>query len=346
MAKKERSLKYIKPNLQRLTENLNLQSKSTTKEERANMPGGENYPYDPKSGKYVKIGEAEPWTPPETPETTTAPPPPTMKGKGGKDIDISGSFSMSDFATPEDYEQAKRKAQSFAYGGAYAQEIQQQQAQFEAQQLAGQVGQFQQLGVEPTGLNFGQAATTGVVSGIPKALSWIGSAAVGGAAIGSKVGTSAGPVGIGAGALIGAAVGVLGGISGAMIGDLKSQRTDTTNAQKRVLDEGKQNLNDWATLAAADPANRALYIKNFNQQLALIDQAYRQMKLDTSRDVAKFETALPDLAEFEAFYMAQGERDFLVARMYQSLGVMQDPDYSYQMQELATRRGMYPNGTA
>jgi hypothetical protein len=123
-----------------------------------------------------------------------------------------------------------------------------------------------------------------------------------------------------------------------MISNFKSQRTDTTNAQKRVLVEGKQNLNDWATLAAADPANRALYIKNFNQQLALIDQAYRQMKLDTSRDVAKFETALPELAEFEAFYMAQGERDYLVAKMYRSLGVMQDPDYSYQLQELANRR--------
>jgi hypothetical protein len=219
--------------------------------------------------------------------------------------------------------------------------MQQQQAEIQAQQLAGQVGQFQQLGVEPTGLDVGQAATQGIVWAIPRALSF----AATGAAAGALGGSAFAGVGAVPGAIIGAVGGFVSGITSSMISNFKSQRTDTTNAQKRVLHEGKQNLNDWATLAAADPANRSLYIKNFNQQLALIDQAYRQMKLDTSRDVAKFETALPDLAEFEAFYMAQGERDYLVAKMYRSLGVMQDPDYSYQLQELATRRGMYPNGT-
>lgn len=279
---------------------------------------------------------------PKVAEAPTAPPPPTMTGKGGKEIDISGSFSMDDFLTKEDYEQAKKRAESFAYGGAYAKGIQEKQAAFEAQQLARQVGQFQQLGVEPTRLDVGQAATQGIVGAIPKALGF----AATGAAAGALGGTAVLPgVGTAGGAVIGAVAGFVSGLASSMISNFKSQRTDTTKAQKRVLDEGKQNLNDWATLAAADPANRALYIKNFNQQLALIDQAYRQMKLDTSRDVAKFETALPELAEFEAFYMAQGERDYLVAKMYQSLGVMQDPDYSYQLQELATRRGMYPNGT-
>ena len=277
----------------------------------------------------------------EAPEAPTAPPPPTMTGKGGKEIDISKPFSNKDFLTKEDYEQAKRRAESFVYGGAYAKGIQEkqaafeaQQAAFEAQQLAGQVGQFQQLGVKPTGLDVGQAATQGIVGAIPRALSFAAS----GAAAGALGGSAFAGVGAVPGAIIGAVGGFVSGITSSMISNFKSQRTDTINAQKRVLVEGKQNLNDWATLAAADPANRYLYIKNFNQQLALIDQAYRQMKLDTSRDVAKFETALPDLAEFEAFYMAQGERDYLVAKMYQSLGVMQDPDFSYQMQELANRR--------
>ncbi len=278
-----------------------------------------------------------------TPKVAEAPPTPTQNIYKG--VDISKSFSNKDFLTKEDYEQAKKRAELMVLKGSPSTEqlIQQQQAQFEAQQLAGQVGQFQQLGVEPTGLDVGQAATQGIVGAIPKALGF----AATGAAAGALGGTAVLPgVGTAGGAAIGAVAGFVSGLASSMISNFKSQRTDTTNAQKRVLDEGKQNLNDWATLAAADPANRALYVANFNQQLALIDQAYRQMKLDTSRDVAKFETALPDLAEFEAFYMAQGERDFIVAKMYQSLGVMQDPDYSYQMQELATRRGMYPNGTA
>jgi len=277
-----------------------------------------------------------------TPKVAEAPPTPTQNIYKG--VDISKPFSSKDFLTKEEYEQAKKRAELMVLKGSPSTEqlIQQQQAQFEAQQLAGQVGQFQQLGVEPTGLDVGQAATQGIVWAIPRALSF----AATGAAAGALGGSAFAGVGAVPGAIIGAVGGFVSGITSSMISNFKSQRTDTTNAQKRVLVEGKQNLNDWATLAAADPANRALYIKNFNQQLALIDQAYRQMKLDTSRDLAKFETALPDLAEFEAFYMAQGERDFLVAKMYQSLGVMQDPDYSYQMQELATRRGIYPNGTA
>ena len=277
-----------------------------------------------------------------TPKVAEAPTTPTQNIYKG--VDISKPFSNKDFLTKEDYEQAKRKAELMVLKGSPSTEqlMQQQQAQMEAQQLARQVGQFQQLGVEPTGLDVGQAATQGIVGAIPKALGF----AATGAAAGALGGTAVLPgVGTAGGAVIGAVAGFVSGLASSMISNFKSQRTDTTNAQKRVLDEGKQNLNDWATLAAADPANRALYIKNFNQQLALIDQAYRQMKLDTSRDVAKFETALPDLAEFEAFYMAQGERDYLVAKMHQSLGVMQDPDFSYQLQELATRRGMYPNGT-
>ncbi|KKK79005.1 hypothetical protein LCGC14_2837830, partial [marine sediment metagenome] len=59
---------------------------------------------------------------------------------------------------------------------------------------------------------------------------------------------------------------------------------------------------DWVTLARADPSKRMEYLAKFNMQLALINQSFRQMKLDTSRDVAKFETALPNLAEFNTFY--------------------------------------------
>jgi len=122
-----------------------------------------------------------------------------------------------------------------------------------------------------------------------------------------------------------------------MISNFKSQRRDTTTAQQRVLDEGKQNLNDWSTLAKNDPANRAYYLAQYNKQSAQINQAYRQMKLDTSRDVTKFETALPNLAEFEAFYSQGGERDALDNEMKNSL-LAQAPE-GYDMMELSYRRG-------
>ena len=147
--------------------------------------------------------------------------------------------------------------------------------QARGQQLGQQVGQFGQLGISPTGLDVGEAAVTGIVGAIPRALSL----AAGGAAIGAAGGTAVLPgVGTIAGAAIGAAAGFVSGLASAMIGSFKSQRTDTTTAQQRVLDEGKQTLADWATLARNDPVNKAFYLSQFNIQLAQIDQAFRQMK--------------------------------------------------------------------
>ena len=206
------------------------------------------------------------------------------------------------------------------------------QQAIQAQQLGSQVGQFGELGVNPTGLNYGEAATAGLVGAIPRALQYGATAAAIGAAGGSVVPG----VGNAAGAGIGFIAGFVGGITSSIISNFKSQRSDTTTAQQRVLDEGKQNLNDWATLVAADPSNAQQYVAEYNKQLALIDKAYRQMKLDTSRDLAKFETALPNLAEFEAFYSAAGERDFINFKMRQALGSPQNIDYS--MIELANRR--------
>jgi len=208
--------------------------------------------------------------------------------------------------------------------------------QIEAERLGRQLGQFGQLSISPTGLDVGEAAITGIVDAIPRAL---GLAA--GAATAVGIGTAATGAGLPIAAPLALAVGAatfVGSVGASIFRNFKEQRTDTTTAQQRVLDEGKQNLNDWATLAASDPVNRGIYVARFNQQLALIAQAYRQMKLDTSRDIAKFETALPNLAEFETFYNLQGERDYLVARMRLSLSVSQDPEFIYQMQELSDRR--------
>ena len=141
---------------------------------------------------------------------------------------------------------------------------------------------------------------------------------------------------IAAGAAIGAGVGFIARIVGGMQSNFKSQRTDTTTAQQRVLDEGKQTLMDWVTLARSDPANRMFYLSQFNKQLSQIEQAHRQMKLDTSRDLTKFETALPNLAEFDSFYSVGGERDALIEEMIIALKTL--PPEGYDMLELTNRR--------
>ena len=245
----------------------------------------------------------------------------------------------------------------------------------QSQQLAGEVGQFESLATSNDPIfDAEQGVMQGLLNAVPRAIQGLtGLSVLGGAVKGASsqpnikvrsgsraLGTNPRALGInpralgtnskaiaagagGAGMLAGinpyvAGFALLATIASSMITEFKGQRTDTINAQKRVLDEGKQNLNDWATLAAADPANRGVYVKNFNNQLAQIEQAYRQMKLDTSRDVLKFETALPDLAEFEAFYSTSGERDFAITKMFQSLQIQTDPEYIYQMAELSNRR--------
>lgn len=209
------------------------------------------------------------------------------------------------------------------------------------QQLAGQVGQFQQTGVSPTGFDVEQGILQGLVGAIPRALSLAGAAAAGGAAIGATVGAAGAPVTAGisvpVGAAIGGAITFAGTLASSITSEFKGQRRDTINAQKRVLDEGKQTMKDWATMAEADPANKAYYLSQFNKVAQQIDAAYRQMKLDTQRDVTKFNTALPDLAEFETFYAIGGERDALVQEMQNSILSQADP--TYKLMELSTRYG-------
>ena len=200
--------------------------------------------------------------------------------------------------------------------------------------MAQQAQNIQQLPTtEPTEIDYVQAATEGVRNSIPRALGL----AVSGAGIGALGGTTLLPgVGTAGGAVIGAASGFVTGISSGILSNMAGQRTDNINAQKRVLDEGKQTLQDWVTLAKTDPANRAFYLAQFKRQLSLIQQSHSQMKLDTQADVLKFNDAVPDLAEFDAFYSEGGERDFLVNEMKNAL-LTQNPEYEFL--ELANRRG-------
>ncbi len=205
------------------------------------------------------------------------------------------------------------------------------------QQLAGQVGQIQpSTGITPTDVDVGESLTQGIVNSIPSALRLAGSFGVGAAAVGAVATAPAGGIGALPAAAIGAAVGFVAGITGGMISNMKGQRTDNTNAQQRVLDEGKQTLKDWSTMAKSDPANREFYLSQFNIQLQLIQDAHVQMLTDTNADVAKFESSIPNLAEFNSFYSLGGERDALVNDMVISLQTPASVDYS--MLELTQRR--------
>lgn len=208
--------------------------------------------------------------------------------------------------------------------GLTQEQFQEKQAQLQA--LSGQIGQFEELGISPTGLDIKEGLITGAIDAIPRAIQFAAGAAVIG-------GVAAGAVGI----AVGAVAGFTAGMVSSMVGSFKQQRRDTTTAQQRTLDEGKQTMKDWATLARNDPVNKAFYLGEYNKQSAQIDQAYRQMKLDTSKDVTKFETALPNLAEFESFYSSGGERDTLDEEM--RIALLSQIPLEYDMMELANRRG-------
>lgn len=292
-----------------------------------------------KTGELGTIGEQERSTAPLVPETFSSiesgrasgialPDGRTFLGLTASDVDKIAAGEAERTARPAGTMEVGTTA-----------DIRQQLAQGQA--LTGQVGQFGQMGITPTDIDYAGAAQAAAFESIPRTLTMLGSAAVGGALIGAKTGAVTGAVGgggVGAapGAVIGAAVGLIAGVAGSMISEIKGQRRDTTNAQQRVLDEGKQTMKDWATLAEVDPANKAKYLAEYNKVAAQIDQAYRQMKLDTQRDVAKFERAIPNLAEFEAFYAAGGERDTLDVEMRTALASSAMAEY--KMLELLNRR--------
>ena len=202
----------------------------------------------------------------------------------------------------------------------------------QTQNLAGQVGEFGELGIN--GTPFDQTALAGAASRgiIPGLIRGVGTG-VGTALIGAKIGVAGGPTA----AITLGALGFASGIASSILGEMKGQRTDNTNAQQRVLDEGKQVLSDWVTFAEGNPTQSKQALAGFNTQLALIDQAYRQMKLDTSRDILAFESAIPNLAEFTAFYSNSGERDVYSQEM--QLALAQAAPIDTRMLSLISRRG-------
>jgi hypothetical protein len=241
-------------------------------------------------------------------------------------------------------QQKAEQQQRFAATGALTPEQRAQAA--EGAELAGQVGQFGRLPVgAETPTDFGRAATTGLRGAIPSSIAGafsiyglrtaasVVAAGVAGGATGVGAGTLAAP---GLGTLIGGLGGFAAGITSGILSDMKSQRTDNTTAQQRVLDEGKQVLADWVSYARANPNDRTTALAGFNLQLAQIDRAYRQMQIDTTGDQLKFESAIPNLAEFEAFYNMAGERDNLVLEMGAALQTPSSTEYGFM--DMTNRR--------
>lgn len=213
--------------------------------------------------------------------------------------------------------------------------------------LKGQVGQYEQAGISPTSLDWGEAGIEGVVSGIPNALKWVGGAMAGGAFIGAGLGMTGGaaaPLTVPLGAVIGAVLGLGASISSSFISSLKSQRREITANQKIVLTDGKTNLQDSVTFAASNPAYRKQALERFNTQIRLIDKAYRQIQLDTTRDILKFESSEDAMGDFNVFYMPGGERDILVAEMDAAMAAPIDPEYAYRLAEMISRRGITLQG--
>ena len=204
-----------------------------------------------------------------------------------------------------------------------------QAAAAEGQQLAGQVGQFGQLGVSPTGLDFEEASRVALVDALPRALQF----AAGGAALGAAGGALPG-------AIIGAIGGFAAGFISSIVSDFKSQRRDMNENPRVVLQDGKTNIQDLATEIANNPVNRGVLISQVNEQLALINQAYRQVKLDTIKDPLMFERSADLLADFEFFYSNGGERDILMQEVIAALGVQLDPEYIMRYREMADRRNL------
>ena len=199
------------------------------------------------------------------------------------------------------------------------------------QDVSGQVGEFGELGIEGTPFDSSALAGAAARGVIPGLIRGVGTGVATGL-LGAKAGALGGP----ATAVTLGALGFASGIASSLLGEMKSQRTDNTNAQQRVLDEGKQVLSDWITFAEANPSQKTFALAGFNQQLALIDQAFRQMKLDTSEDVLAFESAIPNLAEFNSFYSTSGERDVLSDEM--RIAVIQPAPIDTRLIALMARR--------
>lgn len=149
--------------------------------------------------------------------------------------------------------------------------------------------------LSPSEIDYVQAVLTGSSSAVIGAAGTALTGAAGGALVG-------GP----AGGLVGAVGGaVLGAVSGAVLGiksDIKSQLAGNIGKSGPALEKGESNLRTIITNINAG-GNPVEGVNLFYQQLAAIDLAHQQLKLDTQRSLSKFtgEDGTAELGKYVVF---------------------------------------------
>lgn len=153
-------------------------------------------------------------------------------------------------------------------------------------------------------ISIGQALATGAAAAVP--------GAIGGALV-------AGPVG--------AAVGAIGTFVGGVVASLRTQAGKDIDIHKTDLNTARTNLKALITDNNTNPAHASENIQLFNHQLAIIDKAQAQLKLEARTNLNKFvgKSGKVELVQFELFNSPGGSRDLLIRQMQDS---MLNPDPS------------------
>lgn len=234
--------------------------------------------------------------------------------------------NRNDYKTNDEYNKAydqyKNREMSEVYGGAYAKDIQQQQAE---QQMAQQAQILQELGavgnisqselnglVEQYGLTGRQQFKEGAAGAFREALpgaaqagftAGMGAALVGAVGTGATAGAIGGPVGIAVGAAAGVVFGLWRGLAKARKAEAKE---DVTNAMAEFT-QMKTGMTQVATLASAGYINASEAVELYNAHLTRMLQIESQIKYlqdtnlkdylsDGSDDLAQVQSYLNNVA--------------------------------------------------
>jgi hypothetical protein len=255
------------------------------------------------------------------PELKMQPPPNTFGG-----VDLNKPFSTSDFATKQEYEQAKLRATLPTAENIAARQILDAK---KAAEVAGIVQQQRMASLDPNLIS--QAGGLGAIQpytpeqynplNIGQALKEGATQAAIGAGAGALTGAAAGSIVPGVGTVAGgAALGAVGGIGGFIKGTVQSLRQQTSGnlaASYSNLADTKRNLRMLAqdTNMGGDAAAN---LESFQAQLQAVDEAYAKIKLyNQHRPLDKDATV--EMAKFENFYAAGGSRQYLINEMQQAV---------------------------
>ena len=152
--------------------------------------------------------------------------------------------------------------------------------------------------------------------------------AVGGAALG-LVGGPAAPVTSTGGAIIGGVGGFLTGLFNGVRGNIKQQQKGEIASTQKVLTNAKSNLRQIRMIAQADPSRAEEAVELYNQQMALVYQAQRKLKLETQGNLNSFmEDGTEKHMEFDLFLMPGGYADLQRQTLQEALigGVALSPE--------------------